>query len=387
MNKDKIIKAVDSLSDNTMFNMSLTSKELFHSNIWAWMIKKYPNIFAPAFNLSYDKNEIFEIYREKHHFDLSIQTKDEFIIIENKLKSFPDKKQLERYAKYSTHLKKKIVLISYLSPLFNWALSPSNPNDGIEWRFSHYGELHRVLKKCFDCAKASDFKNNDMALVQEYIEFLELLNQLQDCVKFDDNDKIGDLWAIIKDSEVQNKLNKINFSKTIERILTSKLTEKVLTGFDFLNNIDEIRIDCGRDLKIFSDILFYFPGAWDKDENKKQDLFYLGVSLWENEYRYYSGLNKKQCRINLPKQSRYDKKNKNLGYEYLKNNYGWFFNREQDGKWGGYSYDNAMYLYKKTDISNYTVAKLSEKVQFDLGLIYAYVEDLKNGGLILICQD
>ena len=32
MNKDKILKTIEKLSENTMFNLSLTSKELFHSN-------------------------------------------------------------------------------------------------------------------------------------------------------------------------------------------------------------------------------------------------------------------------------------------------------------------------------------------------------------------
>ena len=367
MNKDKILNNINALSQNTMFNLSLTSKELFHSNFWAWIIRKYPNIFACAFDFQYDKGNRFEICREKHHFDLCIETEDTLIIIENKLKSFPNKNQLEEYGKYNTDLQKKLFLISYFKPLFKI-------DDGA-WECLTYKELCNRIKNCFISAKDSAFQDDDRTIIKNYIEFLELLVKLQDNIEITKGDKICNIWNIVKDSDIQEKLNKINLTKTFERIVSAKLTELVLDKFAFSDYIDEIRIDCGRDLKIFSDILFYFPGAWDNDENKRQDLCYLGISLWENYYRYYAGLHKAQCRIYLPKHGRYDKENKHLGFKYLSDNYGWLFNQEQGGIWNGYSYKNEMYLYKKTDISNYTISELSQKVQYDLSLIYNYIKD------------
>ena len=199
--------------------------------------------------------------------------------------------------------------------------------------------------------------------------------ELQDNIDIAQYDKIGDIWQFVKGSDIQNNLNKINFTKTFERMVSAKLTEIVLNDFDFSNQIDAIRIDCGRDLKIFSDILFYFPGAWDENKNKRKDLCYLGISLWGNYYRYYAGLHKEQCKIFSSKQNRYDKENKNLGFKYLSDNYSWFFNQEKLGIWNGYSYENEMYLYKKLDISNYTIAELSLKAHCDLGLVYHYIEN------------
>lgn len=378
MKKEEIIKTVDTLSNNAMFNVSLTSKELFHSNFWAWLIRKYPNIFAPVFGIDDIEENKLKINREKYHFDLSIETNDKLIIIENKLKSLPNKSQLDRYSKISLPLNKKLILISYINPLFNASLSGLELFDtDIEWECLNYKELCQRIKKCYKSAKSSDFQNNDSVLIQEYISFLENLNELNSCVEFDDSDKIGDLWSIIKDSEIKEKLSEINFQKTFERLFTSMLTERVLYGFEFTDNIDEIRINCGRDLKMFSDMLFYFPGAWDEDESKRQDLIYLGISLWENCYRYYAGLHKKQCNINSPKQGRYDKENKDLGFKYIQKNYSWFFNLEsENGILNGYSYPDEMYLYKKVVISNYTVAELTKKVQSDLGIIYAQIYDL-----------
>ena len=37
-----------------------------------------------------------------------------------------------------------------------------------------------------------------------------------------------------------------------------------------------------------------------------------------------------------------------------------------------------MYLYKKIDISEYSVKELSEKVIHDLELIYFYIEPMRN---------
>ena len=124
-------------------------------------------------------------------------------------------------------------------------------------------------------------------------------------------------------------------------------------------------------------IYCFFPSAWDKDENKRHDLCYLGISLCGNEYRYYAGLHKAQCGIDSSKNGRLDKENKITGFKYLSDNYAWFFGQEDFCKWNGYSYEKEMYLYKKINVSHLTIKELSEKVIQDLELIYFYLEQLK----------
>lgn len=202
------------------------------------------------------------------------------------------------------------------------------------------------------------------------------LNQLLHTIDFGPNDKIGELWAIIKDTEIQEKLKAINFVKTFEKAFLIKLTRWILCDFLDYESLNTINIDCGRDLKVYSDLLFYFPGAWDKDESKRQDLCYLGVSLRENEYRYCAGLHKAQCGIK-PKQGCTYKENKIKGFKYLSDNYGWFFNQESCCRWNGYIYDKEMYLYKKLDVSNLSVKELSKKTIQDLELISFYIEPMR----------
>lgn len=155
------------------------------------------------------------------------------------------------------------------------------------------------------------------------------------------------------------------------------MSELILDKFEFASDINEIHIACGRDLKVFSNILFYFPNTWSNDKTKRQDLCFLGISLWEKYYRYYAGLHKKQCGISDTKNGRYDKENKILGFKYLSDNYAWLFNQENACKWNGYSTNDEMYLYKKLDISELSVKDLVEKATLDLELIYFYVKTLE----------
>lgn len=371
MNKNKILKIIDELSNNAMFAISLTSKELFHTNLWAWMLRKYPNIFTPVFYPKYDGNGKIEVFREKYNFDLLIKIGDEYIIIENKFKSAPNKEQLEKYYKKIKTEKKKVVLISYFKPLFMSALFDLE-------EYISYETLYLRMSKVFFSQPESMFKGNDWFLINDYIEFLYLLNQFNRYVSVTENDKIEDLWAVIKDEDIQKELSKINFTKTFERVFMTKLTQIALDKFKYSEFIDNIRIDCGQDLKVFSDILFHFPGTWDKNENKRQDLCYLGISLWGDEYRYYAGLHKSQCGIDSSKNSHLDKENKIAGFKYLSDNYAWLFGQEDFCKWNGYSCESEMYLYKRINISKYSVKELSEKVIHDLELIYFYIEPMRN---------
>ena len=209
------------------------------------------------------------------------------------------------------------------------------------------------------------------------------MNQIQKNITWHSDSKIGDLWALIKDEEIQKVLSMINFGKTLERIFITKLTQEILKNFNYTDSIDKIRIDCSQDRKVFSVIMFYFPGAWDKDDSKRKDLCYLGISLWDNEYRYHAGLHKAQCGIFAPKNGRTDIENKIAGFKYLSDNYGWFFDQENMCKWNGYNYEKEMYLYKKLDISNLTVKELSEKVIVDLSLINFYLKTMREK----LCQD
>ena len=91
---------IKKLKESPVFALTLGAKELCHSNFWKWLIDKDKN-FAKVFFKEIDVDKIDSVSREKEHMDLVVETKNgDYIggyIIENKLKSLPDKEQLEDY--------------------------------------------------------------------------------------------------------------------------------------------------------------------------------------------------------------------------------------------------------------------------------------------------
>ena len=144
----EVSKIVEELRKNPVFCMSLASKELFHSNMLAWLLesrdsddnllseiaKALAELFMPKQN-SENGYKVLTVLREKSHFDLiivflpkddydSINNEDlleikdlflnykqpsniqllkqlrndfRFAVVENKFKSIPNKEQLEKY--------------------------------------------------------------------------------------------------------------------------------------------------------------------------------------------------------------------------------------------------------------------------------------------------
>ena len=75
---------VEKLNSNPVFAMSLHSKELFHSNFWAWLFGhnvEYAKIFFP------DLESCKKIEREQKNRDITIWSEDgKAYLVENKFK-------------------------------------------------------------------------------------------------------------------------------------------------------------------------------------------------------------------------------------------------------------------------------------------------------------
>ena len=103
MIKEEISGKIEDLQKSPIYAMSLCSKELFHSNFWAWLMEQkadfgstFVNFFFPDVNTT-----DYVVTRENLHRDItitfSVDGKSLDYVIENKLKSVPTKKQLETY--------------------------------------------------------------------------------------------------------------------------------------------------------------------------------------------------------------------------------------------------------------------------------------------------
>ena len=90
---------VDKLNKSPFFAMSKGSMELFHSKLWSWLINRIDKEYVLAFvkDIMIDFNNIKNTEREKKHTDILINYGKKAIVIENKIKSLPDKNQLKKY--------------------------------------------------------------------------------------------------------------------------------------------------------------------------------------------------------------------------------------------------------------------------------------------------
>lgn len=389
MDNEKLKNIIKDLSNNVMFSLSLTSKELFHSNLWAWLGRKYPKMFTEIFldeKVELDENSI--ILREYNNFDLYVETEEFICVFENKCKSMPNKSQLMKYDKKLAKIKEekekeieiktktKTKLISYFEPIGRYVWADDNTPSRIhDWSIITYNELCEKFNDLYE-KNEKIIKNNDKIIIEEYIKCLELLNDLHNSIELNDGTIIEEYYSLLDNDEIKELSRKINFEKTLERILVNKLTHYVLDKYEKKDEIDAINIDCGRDHVVYSDILFYFKGAWVENEDKRPPLNAIGVSLWGKNFRYYANVNKSKKHLGDYLNSNKDNLSvndwKNAGHDYLSTNYKDFWKNETKG---GYNCKEDMWLYKKEDISKLSISKVREKTQYWLNEAYGYLTE------------
>ena len=96
MYKQKFKKLENDLLSSLLYSMSLGSHELFHSNVWSWLLnynKEFVKIFFPKVK----KDAISKITREEGNRDITIWAEGKAYVIENKFKSIPEEEQLNKY--------------------------------------------------------------------------------------------------------------------------------------------------------------------------------------------------------------------------------------------------------------------------------------------------
>ncbi len=163
--------------------MSLGSKELYHSNVWAWLISKDES-FISAFFDSIPEGFTFErVDREKKNRDLSIWFKNskgesKCLVVENKLKSIPAIEQLEKYTNdlgdrfqcgVLTGLKKPNIL----------------DEDGCvsigehRWIFKSYKDISNKMLELLSESKNEVIRDNE-SIISEYLNNNKLVEEIVD---------------------------------------------------------------------------------------------------------------------------------------------------------------------------------------------------------------
>lgn len=263
---------VSKLIDSPMFNLSLSSKELFHSNFLAWLGNNPDTngfftevINELVFGLDLQPGGDWTVKREDKHFDLCIkdgkgEAKDNYLlIIENKVKSIPLKRQLDQYVKKDVRWKdghKKYLLLTltekfaHRTKIDKAITTNGSPNN---WIVKTYKDLASVMRN----KQKLVTKTNLRFFLEDYICFIENLDAL--VRQWQDEEKFAQKWDKIP--KLHDLHAKIQFSRYCEKLKKEYFEERK-------------KDKCS----IFNDIIVYDDD--DIPEDVKNDKIYIKVD-WD----------------------------------------------------------------------------------------------------------
>jgi hypothetical protein len=175
---------LDALQQSPLYHLSLGSKELFHSNFLAWAFCEFgdsafdaiQNHFGLQLGRVADPRK--NVSREHLNLDLAVEFDNGLLlVIENKVKSLPDRSQLERYG---AKVKKKrpqgrvlFVLLSAMDPSFD--LTSLDEGD-TTWSHWSYRDISKIMREVVRTTKSGSPYTR--ALLADYADFAETLDGL-----------------------------------------------------------------------------------------------------------------------------------------------------------------------------------------------------------------
>lgn len=163
---------IDNLKANPLFAMSLCSKELFHSNFWAWLIENDPE-YATVFFKDFNVHVFDKVQRESLHRDITIiTTQKEYFIVENKLKSIPREDQLNDY-------KKSYFTKGVLTGIEDIGIK----SDG--WSFISYDDIAKGIMEVTEKSSKEIIRENKSLIISYY----KMLCQISKLLKMALSDK------------------------------------------------------------------------------------------------------------------------------------------------------------------------------------------------------
>lgn len=285
--------SIDELSSSPLFNLSLSSKELFHSNFLAWLAQHYPDFFVEIckdLGCKADwSNAEWNVKREYENFDLCITSDEKIVmVLENKVKSIPTKAQLDKYVE---KLKKEKKQYEGNIDLILLSLSTSFPDkqaieDEKKWQIRNYKDLCTATRKHMQLINNQYHK----ALIEDYCSFVATLHECSESWKVKDssffllpNDNDSNRKEL-KKLRIADLQDKIWYSQLLEK-LNSRLKEKSQWDVQHGMDIKKIAKDNGACLtKIFTNFGFtHGQGLLEAKIKVTQD-YVLLIQIQGNKY-------------------------------------------------------------------------------------------------------
>lgn len=299
---------VEKLNNNPIFQLSLSSKELFHSNFLAWLAedKNTQTLFKEILSTwlgkdTFDYNtDCMVVKREYKNFDFSICKKiikDEEsetgkirLVLENKFKSIAYKAQLDNYKKKVDALneeadkaqcKAELNLKSLNTAKFNnWKENAKLPKtkyilltlakDFLDkevvkesgWIIVTYANYSKTLHDNLDLVKDKFYKE----LLEKYCEFIDAFytytNNCLEQIKYTDN------WEILKNEDFSTLRCNDIWQKLVMHQCALQLAKKLEKKF-------------GKDFQ--PTIVTSDQEIWGENGNENKDKLFMRVSYYHGE--------------------------------------------------------------------------------------------------------
>ncbi|MCA9361569.1 PD-(D/E)XK nuclease family protein [Candidatus Kaiserbacteria bacterium] len=177
---------IEAIKTSPLFQLSLGSKELFHSNFMAWLAGKYPTLvgqlFAPYLKDKTGDLTIIKVEREQKNIDIYLYfANGQELIIENKVKSIPYIEQLKEYShNHKDH--QNFLLLTLTRPEFT--KTDKIPVHDIFWHTMSYQTLALALNKL-----APDIKDPyDKFIISDYVFFITFISSALEKVEVSESD-------------------------------------------------------------------------------------------------------------------------------------------------------------------------------------------------------
>jgi PD-(D/E)XK nuclease superfamily len=245
---NQIERIIQSLKESPVFNMSLGSKELFHSNFIAWLLDPVNQSSVGAqgvgkmlrflfHDLKSNDALVRRVEREVKHFDLKVTLESRALVIENKFKGNPSIEQLEKYSVIiaKEKLNTECVLLSLIEPAFFDANSLYVSNNGTQWRFLSYDKLLSVFRTI---RPDNEYVKG---IVRDYQIFLESVLKLRrECMKLWKNEKElvkypGDTYIMLQEIRMHDLYEKWRMNELKTR-MKNHIREDSIIITDFTNS-------------------------------------------------------------------------------------------------------------------------------------------------------
>lgn len=306
--EDKNLNEIaNKLKNSPLFQLSLCSKELAHSNFWKWLIEfntgdeehpchPFVKIFIPDF---YDNEcQLEEVRREEKHRDLSIHYKDKegnhkCLVIENKLKSLPTTEQLTKYEKdFKPTFKNEIFAGGILTGIEDSLLKQEHLNN---WKFLSYKEIserikkiHASLKSCTD----DDEKQENISRILDIIDMYQSdLHNISELLAESLEETQGKYITKVKDRELQDvRMDDIFLKLHAERVaqeIKGKLEDEKEDLTSARWGMPEVDVSFNH--KKATITIIYKEQDYDEHGKPQKEIGRLGVQLEGNQFRIYGG--------------------------------------------------------------------------------------------------